>query len=152
LVRPDDIVYTKSPTGEFPYGIIKQSLAKENAAVSPLYGVYRPSTADIGTLIDFYFESPVNAKNYLHPLVQKGAKNTISIGNDQFLNGHVTLPENLELASQIASFIREARRELSLLNRSVAALTNQKRGLMQKLLLGKWRPPSLKEAECAADA
>jgi len=139
LVRPGDIVYTKSPTGEFPYGIVKQSLANENAAVSPLYGTYRPSTNDIGTLVDFFFESSANAKNYLHPLVQKGAKNTISIGNDQFLQGEVTLPGSPEQIARLAAFIREARVEIGLLKRSVAALTKQKRGLMQKLLTGQWR-------------
>lgn len=141
LVRPGDIVYTKSPTGEFPYGIVKQSLAKEDAAVSPLYGVYRPSTDDIGTLLDFYFQSPTNAKNYLHPLVQKGAKNTISITNDQFLKGEISLPESADQVARLARFVRESRTEIALLEESVAALTIQKRGLMQKLLTGHWRLP-----------
>lgn len=141
LVRPGDIVYTKSPTGDFPYGIVKQSLAKESAAVSPLYGVYRPSTNDVGTLVDFFFESPVNAKNYLHPLVQKGAKNTLSIGNDQFLKGEVTLPESPQEVARLSSLIRGARREIALLERRVELLAIQKRGLMQKLLTGQWRLP-----------
>lgn len=141
LVRPGDIVYTKSPTGDFPYGIVKQSLAKESAAVSPLYGVYRPSSNDIGTLVDFFFESPVNAKNYLHPLVQKGAKNTLSIGNDQFLKGEVTLPESPQEVARLSSLIRGARREIALLERRVKLLATQKRGLMQKLLIGLWRLP-----------
>lgn len=143
LVRPGDIVYTKSPTGEFPYGIVKQSLAKEDAAVSPLYGVYRPSTDDIGTLLDFYFQSPTNAKNYLHPLVQKGAKNTISITNDQFLKGEISLPESADQVARLARFVRESRTEIALLEESVAALTIQKRGLMQKLLTGHWRLPAI---------
>lgn len=143
LVRPGDIVYTKSPTGEFPYGIVKQSLAKEDAAVSPLYGVYRPSTDDIGILLDFYFESPTNAKNYLHPLVQKGAKNTISITNDQFLKGEISLPERADQVTRLARFVRESRMEIALLEESVAALTIQKRGLMQKLLTGHWQLPAI---------
>lgn len=40
LVKPGDIVYTKSPTGEFPLGIIKQSQINKNVIVSPLYGVF----------------------------------------------------------------------------------------------------------------
>ena len=39
VVHYGDIVYTKSPTGSFPYGIVKQSLNHDNVAVSPLYGV-----------------------------------------------------------------------------------------------------------------
>ena len=42
VVHYGDLVYTKSPTGSFPYGIVKQSLSLENVAVSPLYGVYKP--------------------------------------------------------------------------------------------------------------
>ena len=39
VVKYGDIVYTKSPTGDFPYGIIKRSDIREDVAVSPLYGV-----------------------------------------------------------------------------------------------------------------
>lgn len=145
LVRPGYIVYTKSPTGDFPYGIVKQSYATADAAVSPLYGVYRPSNSEIGVLVDFFFESPVNAKNYLHPLVQKGAKNTISIGNEQFLRGEIALPDSPEQIARVSSFIREARGEIALLKKSVAALITQKRGLMQKLLTGQWRLPVQEE-------
>ena len=39
VVNYGDIVYTKSPTGEFPYGIVKCSNLDRPVAVSPLYGV-----------------------------------------------------------------------------------------------------------------
>lgn len=42
LVKYGDIVYTKSPTGDFPLGIIKQSHVKNNVIVSPLYGIFTP--------------------------------------------------------------------------------------------------------------
>ena len=42
VVKFGDIVYTKSPTGDFPYGIVKRSNIKCDVAVSPLYGVYKP--------------------------------------------------------------------------------------------------------------
>ena len=35
-----DVIYTKSPTGDFPYGIVQQSQMHEKVAVSPLYGIY----------------------------------------------------------------------------------------------------------------
>lgn len=38
-------------------------------------------------MIASYFESWVNTYNYLIPLVQKGAKNTMNINNNTFLNG-----------------------------------------------------------------
>lgn len=91
-MRYEDIVYTKSPTGEFPYGIVKQCYISKPVAVSPLYGVYTPYNTNIGVFLYHYFESPAHAKNYLHPLIQKGAKNTINITNQHFLDNVIPLP------------------------------------------------------------
>jgi hypothetical protein len=73
-VLPGDIVYTKSPTGDFPLGIIKQSKIDREVIVSPLYGVFTPQSYALGVILDALFESPLAARNYLHPLVQKGGK------------------------------------------------------------------------------
>ena len=56
IVKYGDIVYTKSPTGNFPYGIIKRSNIREDVAVSPLYGVYIPASDSIGVFLHFYFK------------------------------------------------------------------------------------------------
>ena len=42
VARYGDIIYTKSPTGSFPYGIVKRNTQKLPAAISPLYGVFVP--------------------------------------------------------------------------------------------------------------
>ena len=84
VVNYGDIVYTKSPTGNFPYGIVKRSCIQNAVAVSPLYGVYKPVSDSIGVILHFYFMQPNHAFNYLHPLIQKGAKNTINITNTRF--------------------------------------------------------------------
>lgn len=74
LVKPGDIIYTKSPTGNFPYGIIKLNQNDYNVIVSPLYGVFTPKWLELGIWLDCYFEAPKNAINYLHPIIQKGQK------------------------------------------------------------------------------
>ena len=109
VVNYGDIVYTKSPTGEFPYGIIKRSNLDRPVAVSPLYGVYRPLNDYVGIYLHLYFKSPVNAKNYLHRLIQKGAKNTINITNQRFLDNKIFIPENgwLEIIVNAASTIEK---------------------------------------------
>src|SRR5690606_13009669 len=91
-VLPGDIVYTKSPTGDFPFGIVKQNKTGRSVIVSPLYGVFSPVNFALGVLIDAFFESPQRTKAFLEPLVQKGAKNTINIKNDRFLSGTMVLP------------------------------------------------------------
>lgn len=139
LVKPGDIVYTKSPTGDFPSGIIKQSQLDYPVIVSPLYGVFTPRTQQIGTFLHYYFESPVNTKNYLQPIIQKGAKNTISITNSTFLTNSLYLPTCDDETKAIAEILNTARRGIDLLKKQANAYRQQKRGLMQKLLTGQWR-------------
>lgn len=133
LVLPGDIVYTKSPTGEFPYGIIKQSRLDKNVIVSPLYGVFTPKTFAIGNILDIYFSSPANTNNYLAPIIQKGAKNTININNETFLSKGVWLPENEDEQEKLAEFLTSLDDVISSENQKIEALKAHKRGLMQQL-------------------
>ena len=98
VVHYGDIVYTKSPTGDFPYGIVKRSNQAKPVAVSPLYGVYIPASNDIGCFLHYYFCNAVSTKNYLHKLIQKGAKNTINITNQRFLENTIKVPNAEKLA------------------------------------------------------
>lgn len=138
-VLPGDIVYTKSPTGDFPLGIIKQSKIDHEVIVSPLYGVFSPQTYALGVILDALFESPLAARNYLHPLVQKGAKNTIAVTNSQFLEGKLRLPMDPAEQAAIADIVNSSHAECAGIEAEIEALTRQKRGLMQKLLTGEWR-------------
>ncbi|WP_262503438.1 restriction endonuclease subunit S [Pseudarcicella hirudinis] len=123
VVHYGDIVYTKSPTGEFPYGIIKQSFIKEMVAVSPLYGVYKPKSFYLANILHYYFSNPVNTNNYLHSLIQKGAKNTINITNQNFLNKEIYLPSD---ENQIKT--------ISLLLNSIAQKSSTEQGVLNKLI------------------
>ncbi len=138
-VHYGDIVYTKSPTGDFPLGIVKQSLIKEDVIVSPLYGVFTPQTFELGSILDFYFSSPINANNYLHPVAQKGAKNTINITNKKFLSAKLRLPIDVKEQKKIAQFVRTTKKEMAVLQEILENYKKQKQGLMQKLLTGQWR-------------
>lgn len=138
-VLPGDIVYTKSPTGDFPLGIIKQSKITQEVIVSPLYGVFTPATRSLGVILDALFESPIAVRNYLSPLVQKGAKNTIAITNRRFLEGRLRLPIDPAEQAAIAAVIEASQAELAAIDAEIELLTRQKRGLMQKLLTGEWR-------------
>lgn len=149
-VQPGDIVYTKSPTGDFPLGIIKQSRVDHDVIVSPLYGVFTPVTRALGVIIDAYFESPVSVQNYLRPLVQKGAKNTIAITNSRFLEGKLAFPLDPAEQSAIAEVIETSQAELAAIEAEIDALVRQKRGLMQKLLTGEWRVKINDSKEAAA--
>lgn len=139
LVKSGDIIYTKSPTGNFPYGIIKQSKLPENVIVSPLYGVFTPHTYALGTILDAYFESKTLTRNYLYPIIQKGAKNTINCTNTTFISKGLMLPTNSKEEIELAKYIDTTKKEIILLKQQAELYRTQKRGLMQKLLTGEWR-------------
>ena len=129
-----DIIYTKSPTGDFPFGIVKRSSVKTNVAVSPLYGVYQPISNDVAVYLHFYFCSPLNAQNYLHKLIQKGAKNTINITNQRFLENSVPIPDNKALTTFV-KVINAVSAKLESESRLLNALQKQKAYLMQEMFI-----------------
>lgn len=131
-----DIIYTKSPTGDFLYGIVKQNLLQETVAVSPLYGVFTPMTFGLGYFLHTYFQSAICAQNYLLPIVQKGAKNTINITNDTFISSKLYLPLDVEEQKAIADTFIAADREIDLLRQDIEQEKQKKKALMQLLLTG----------------
>ena len=131
-----DIIYTKSPTGDFLYGIVKQNLLQEKVAVSPLYGVFTPMTFGLGYFLHTYFQSAICARNYLLPIVQKGAKNTINITNDTFISSKLYLPLDVEEQKAIADTFIAADREIDLLRQDIEQEIQKKKALMQLLLTG----------------
>ncbi len=136
VVSFGDIVYTKSPTGDFPYGIIKQSMILENVAVSPLYGVFKPRNNNIGYIIYSFFQNKSNVYNFLHPIVHKGAKNTINISNETFLAQKLLLPMDIEEQSDMANFLSQMSKEIELLQQDLEQIKLEKKAMMQLLLTG----------------
>ena len=136
VVHYGDIVYTKSPTGAFPYGIVKQSQLTENVAVSPLYGVYEPTSYEIGYLLNEYFMYPNNANGYLLPIINKGAKNTINISNATFITPSLYLPTNFEEIKKLVQIFKVANKEIEILRKDLDQEKQKKKALMQLLLTG----------------
>lgn len=136
VVHYGDIVYTKSPTGEFPYGIVKQSQLAENVAVSPLYGVYEPVSYEMGYLLNEYFMYSNNTNGYLLPIVNKGAKNTINISNSAFIRPSLYLPTDFKEIERLAQIFKTANREIEILQKELEQEKQKKKALMQLLLTG----------------
>ena len=135
VVHPGDLVYTKSPTGQFPFGIVKQNHNASPVAVSPLYGVYRPISPEVGTLLHYFFLSPLRANNYLAPLIQKGAKNTINIRTDHFLDNVVLLPKEEKELRCIADCLLALDERLSVEKEYVEQLKQQKAYLLRQMFI-----------------
>ena len=135
VARKGDIIYTKSPTGDFPYGIIKQSYIEEPVAISPLYGVYSPILFDLGVYLHNYFLSDIATSNYLYPLIQKGAKNTINISNQRFLENRLPVPINQTDIHDIAKTLIAIHKKLNIEKSTLLSLTKQKQYLLQQMFI-----------------
>ena len=95
VVQSGDLVYTKSPLKSQPYGIIKTNEGQAGI-VSALYGVYHPSEYVHSPFTQVYFELDCRLNDYLRPLVNKGAKNTLLISDGDSLKGKVAFPNKDE--------------------------------------------------------
>lgn len=135
VVKYGDIVYTKSPTGDFPYGIVKRSYIKNAVAVSPLYGVYKPINDNIGVFLHFYFMQSNNAFNYLHPLIQKGAKNTINITNDRFLGNSIPFPKAEDEATYIANVLTSIQTKIDIEKSLLRSYEKEKQYLLRQMFI-----------------
>ena len=135
VVHYGDLVYTKSPTGSFPYGIVKQSFSLENVAVSPLYGVYKPKSLAVGAYLHEYFMSEINTHNYLHPLIQKGAKNTINITNQRFLENRVPMPVNSNELLLISKLLYSLNAKIKHVQNTLQEYHKQKQYLLRQMFI-----------------
>lgn len=95
VVHTGDVVYTKSPLKENPYGIIKTNTGKAGI-VSTLYAVYHPKEVTYSEFVQWYFENNDRLNHYLNPLVNKGAKNDMKVSSDNALLGTVIFPDSAE--------------------------------------------------------
>ncbi len=95
VVDMGDVVYTKSPLKSNPYGIIKTNKGKAGI-VSTLYAVYKPRDNVYSEFVQIYFEQDARMNNYMHPLVNKGAKNDMKVSDENALKGEVCFPNREE--------------------------------------------------------
>ncbi len=92
VVNTGDVVYTKSPLKSNPFGIIKTNKGPIGI-VSTLYAVYHPKENVYPDFIQVYFEQYARMNQYMHPLVNKGAKNDMKVSDANALKGDVVFPK-----------------------------------------------------------
>jgi len=92
VVNTGDVVYTKSPLKANPFGIIKTNKGPAGI-VSTLYAVYHPKENVYPDFIQVYFEQYARMNQYMHPLVNKGAKNDMKVSDANALKGEVVFPK-----------------------------------------------------------
>lgn len=95
VLNHGEIVYTKSPLKDNPFGIIKSNKSR-SGIVSTLYTIYRPLDGTLANFIDCYFSQDARVNNYLHPLISKGAKNDMKVSAENALKGTISIPSVAE--------------------------------------------------------
>lgn len=134
ILKPHQIVYTKSPLKDKPYGIIKENCG-ETGIVSVLYAVFNTKENVDPTYIHYYFEPKFRINKYLYPLVNKGAKNTMNISDDTTLDGFVYIPSSEAEQCQIASYFRNLDIQISEQEKRLEKLKQIKAACLDKMFV-----------------
>ena len=132
VVHTGDVVYTKSPLKANPYGIIKANKGKPGI-VSVLYGVYHTRENANADFIQMYFEQDARLNNYLRPLVNKGAKNTLLISDTDALEGEVCLAPTFDEQKAIGQFFDSLDNLITLHQRKFDKLQVLKKAMLEKM-------------------
>lgn len=133
IAHQGDIVYTKSPLKENPFGIIKSNKGN-SGIVSTLYAVYSCRDCIDHNYIDYYFSRKEVVNNYLKPLVNKGAKNDMKVNNQHVLTGDIVLPSREE-QKKIVSLLSMLDDKIAVKKAELDKLKTWKQGLLQQMFV-----------------
>ena len=133
VVEVGDVVYTKSPLKSNPYGIIKTNRGK-TGIVSTLYAVYKPQKNTDSNFVQIYFELNSRMNSYMHPLVNKGAKNDMKVSDENALKGPVIFPK-LDEQKAISKYFNNIDNLITLHQRKCKQLQLIKKYMLKNMLL-----------------
>lgn len=134
VTHKDMVIYTKSPLRDQPYGIIKTN--KEcSGIVSALYAVYSVNEDICPDYVQIYFASDNRLNNYLRPIVNKGAKNTLLVSDDGALSGTVVFPDNIKEQITIAKYFSRLDTLISAHEQKLDKLRSLKKSFLEKMFV-----------------
>ena len=131
IVRTNDIVYTKSPLKEFPYGIVKTNQGTAGI-VSTLYAVYSAKSNTDPKFVEYYFSSKERTNKYFKPIVRIGAKHDMKIGNEEVLRNIVVFPSKQE-QNKIQEFLRIIDERIATQSKIIEELTTLRSALYDSM-------------------
>ena len=133
VVENGDVVYTKSPLKSNPYGIIKTNKGIPGI-VSTLYAVYKPKEITDSKFVQIYFELDSRMNSYMHPLVNKGAKNDMKVSAENALKGMVSFPKKDE-QEMISLYFSTLDHLITLHQRKCDELKKMKKYMLQNMFI-----------------
>ena len=133
ILQTGYIVYTKSPLKAKPYGIIKTNHGP-TGIVSTLYAIFAPKKDTNADFIEVYFDHAERLNKYIHPLVNKGAKNDMKVSSENALKGFIMIPSLAEQQA-IASYFTSLDRQISLQSQRLEKLKQIKSACLDKMFV-----------------
>jgi type I restriction enzyme S subunit len=133
ILKTNQIVYTKSPLKLKPYGIVKVNNGP-TGIVSVLYAIYDAKENVCADYIHYYFEPSYRINNYLLPLINKGAKNTMNISDEMALTGCITIPSYDE-QKKISEYLKSLDSQIALLSQQLEKLQQIKSACLDKMFV-----------------
>jgi len=145
LLRSGEFSYNKGNSLRYEFGCVFQLQDDDAALVPSVYVSFRLRDSVNAAYIRHLLTADY-LKPQLRTLVRTGVRNNglLNIRPDEFMGTTVPLPP-LEEQQRIAQVLDIARLEISIATKQLTALRKQKRGLMQKLLTGRWRVNASRE-------
>lgn len=133
ITKPGQVIYTKSPLKAQPFGIVKSNQYGVGI-ISPLYAVYNPKEDNVSDFVHYYFAPVAKLNNYLRPLINKGAKNTILISDETAMDGDIVYPSGKE-QKFIADYFLKLDKLLESKRQKLAKLRQIKQACLDKMFV-----------------
>lgn len=139
-LKQGEFAYNRRAMRGYPYGAIKRLNDYSEGVLSTLYLCFALSAEDqCSDFFMHYFEAGI-LNRQLRKIAQVGARahGLLNVTASDFFSLKIQVPSHNEQL-KIASFLNTCDHEISLLREQLDAFKDQKCGLMQKLLTGRWR-------------
>lgn len=135
--RLNDLVYGKSISASYPYGLFKVNDFKDGL-LSTLYYTFKVKDNVFPKFIDCYFSHLNRANNFLKKLVLVGDR-YITADSDYLLSGKIYLPTQKEEQKKITDFLIQIDKRIAQLTEKKEHLELYKKGITQKIFSQKLR-------------
>ncbi|MFK5221489.1 restriction endonuclease subunit S [Lactobacillus helveticus] len=152
LIKNGEFAYNKSYSNGYPWGAVKRLNRYNMGVLSTLYIVFKPTNIDSDFLEKYYDTT------YWHKEISKhaaeGARNhgLLNIAATDFFKTELVISKSLEEQQKIGSFFKQLDNTITLYQRKLDLLKEQKKGYLQKMFPKKGaKVPELRFAGFADD-
>ena len=137
LLKKGEFAYNKSYSSDYPWGAVKRLENYEMGVLSTLYIVFRPNSID-SDFLAVYYDSPKWYKE-VSMRAAEGARNhgLLNISPQDFFDTELIFPVNQSEQTAIGSFFQDIDQLISLQQRKLEVLKEQKKTYLKLLFPAK---------------